>query len=466
MAIIATMQLQGKYEPPLEGFTKTSYVIIFFHCLTAYFTSFGAIMKKLFGYLLIVTVVLTSVVTSFADVRIKQRVTMGGQKFESTRSIKGSRERTEQRMEMSDPAMADFMPQIATITQCDLRRTVRLNDRKQLYMVEPFSTAADTPAAPSRPTPAPVNTTTRKGGTLTMSYNVRDTGERKTMFGLQARHLIISQEMESSPDSCNGPNKTKMEFDGWYVDFSAEFSCPIAVPPAMPQAGGGKPDCIDRIITKGSGTAPKGFLIEGTMKMFGPDGSVQMTQTTETLELSRAPLDLALFDIPQGYRQVTSSQDLYAMSMPGMGDVMGNSRGNRSSGETGMTAPSRPLAKSVAVNLTLPSSAVNQAEIDQYVRDRIASRGLRAVSGTSDYTLNIQFRQIKESTAGKIGGIFGRVTGVGTNVGKVDIDMTATLSGAGSGEAKVKNKFDGPASEAVRAAIDQALNQLLSSINN
>src|SRR6476469_6056394 len=80
---------------------------------------------------------------SFADVRIKQRVSISGQKFESTRSIKGPRERTEQRIQMDDPAMADYMPQIATITQCDMKRTLRVNDRKQLYMIEPFQTATD-----------------------------------------------------------------------------------------------------------------------------------------------------------------------------------------------------------------------------------------------------------------------------------------------------------------------------------
>jgi len=111
-------------------------------------------------------------------------------------------------------------------------------------------------------------------------------------------------------------------------------------------------------------------------------------------------------------------------------------------------------------------SAGNQAEIESYVRSRIAARGLRAVSGSGDYTLNIQFNKVKESTAGKIGGMFGKVTGVPTGgVGKVDIDMTASLTGAGTGQAKVKDKLDGPATDAIHAAIDQALDQLLNDID-
>jgi len=51
----------------------------------------------------------------------------------------------------------------------------------------------------------------------------RDTGERKMMFGMQARHIITTMEMNSSADSCNGASQMKMEYDGWYVDFSADF---------------------------------------------------------------------------------------------------------------------------------------------------------------------------------------------------------------------------------------------------
>jgi hypothetical protein len=413
---------------------------------------------------LMIFLVLSSV--AFADVRVKQRVSMSGQKFESTRSIKGSRERTEQKIQMDDPAAAAYFPQIATITQCDLRRTVKLNDGKQLYFVEPFPTAADTPRTGARRNTDPPPTRSRQGGTMTISYSIRDTGERKMMFGLQARHLIITQEMESSVDSCNGPHKTKMEFDGWYVDFSAEFNCPGNAPSTdMPQSPT-RPDCVDRIVTKSSGTAKPGFLLEGTMKMYGEDGTVQMTQMTETLELSRATLDPALFDIPANYREVTNSQDLYSMSMPGPDD-MGRRNSDRS--EPIRRVPSgsdrMPAEKSVGVSISLgPVGGVNQSDIANYVRGRLAARGLRMVSAGGDYVLSLQVRQIKESTAGKIGGIFGRVTGVDTKAGKVDVDMTASLSGGATGEAKIKGKFDGPPADAVRTAVGQALDELLERI--
>lgn len=418
-------------------------------------------MRNIQRIFFLTTACLLFIVPSLADVRVKQKVTTGGQSSESTRSIKGSRERTETKIEMGDPEAAAFMPQVATITQCDLRRNVRVNDRARLYMVEPFATIGDTaPVTRTTPDPTRRTTTTRQGGTITITYTVRDTGERKMMFGLQARHLITTNEMESSADSCNGPSKTKMEYDGWYVDFSAEFNCPQATPdiPRSPRAE--RPDCTDRFITKGSAAARLGFLLQGTMKMFGPDGSVQMTQTTETLELSRAPLDMGLFDIPVGYREVTSAQDLYAIQMPSMGIPSVSNRRPAS-------VPAGPAAKSVAVNINLTGvQPTTRAEAEQYIRGKIAERGLRPVTGTGDYVLSLDFRQVKESAAGKIGGIFGKVTGVDTKVGKVDIDMTATLSGGASGQAKVKSKFDGPLSDALRTAIDQALDQLLDKLNN
>lgn len=417
-------------------------------------------MKSIFRSIFALAAMLCLVSTSLADVTIKQRVTISGQKFESTRQIKGSRERTEQRMEMADPAIAAYMPQVATITQCDLKRRIHLNDRKQLYMIEPFDTPEPS-VAPTRSTQPVAKGPTKKGGTVTMSFSVRDTGERKTMFGLQARHLIVSQEMESSPDSCGGPGKMKTEFDGWYVDFTADFSCPTSAPPQMPGRTP-KPDCLDRVVMKAAGTAPKGLMLEGTMKMYGADGSVQMTQTTETLELSRSPLDAALFDIPLGYKQASSSQDLYAVSMPVFG-----AGGENPSSPSRIPSVAQPAmsATTVSLNISMAGGGANQSEIDSYVRSKLTQRGLRVISGNADYSVNIQFNQIKESTAGKIGGIFGKVTGVNTGGGKVDIDLSATLSGKANGSAKVKNKFDGPLSAAVRMALDGAMDQLLENID-
>ena len=423
----------------------------------------NGVLRILSGFL-VITALSTG---AFADVIVKQRVTMGGMKMQSTKMIKGSRERVEQKTEFDDPAASALYPQVATITQCDLKRKVQLSDRKRLYAIEPIQTGVE--QTPRGQVPEPQSpTTTRRGGTTTITSVGRDTGERKMMFGMQARHIITTMEMVSSQDSCNGPSQMKMEYDGWYVDFSADFSCPIKQVQRPDNMRPQKPDCQDRYVNRASGVVDPGFMLEGTMKMFGPDGSVQMSQTTETLELSRSPLDQAFFEIPAGYVETRDTQDLYKVSRS---DYSAAAQARKDSGVSptaGVPTAGNIMGmggKSVGINFVFAAGGqAEQAEIQAYVQGKIAEKGLRPTTGNGDYNLKFDFRQVKESTGSKIGGIFSKATGVGASAGSVTIDMVATLSGAGSGEAKVKNKFDGPLSNAVRAAVDEALDQLLAKI--
>jgi hypothetical protein len=104
---------------------------------------------------------------------------MGGMKMQSTKMIKGSRERTETKTEFDDPAASAMYPQVATITQCDLKRKVQLSDKKRLYLLEPLQTMTEqTPRGETVAEPPPSGPT-RKGGTVTMTTMGRDTGERR-----------------------------------------------------------------------------------------------------------------------------------------------------------------------------------------------------------------------------------------------------------------------------------------------
>ncbi len=422
-------------------------------------------MKRIYGSILSVTLLLSFAPAIFADVKIRQRVSMGGQTFETTKMIKGARQRTEQKSGAG--GAMDFMSQVATIEQCDLRRTVRLNDSKKLYFIDPFAEESTT----QTPTPTrPTNQQTKRGGTITMTYVVTDTGERKTLFGLQARHLKILQETESSADSCSGAFRSKMEIDGWYVDFSAEFNCPVDIPQTPYQ--GTKPDCKDRIIFKGNSAAKTGFLLSGTMTMYDQNGSVQMTQTTETLELSRAALAASLFDVPADYKLVSSQQDLY--SMPSMDDLMRQQQQLPDKEKNDPSLPSSPFAKSVGLNITYGADAkVNQTEISQYLQSKLRENNLNARIGAGggnlDYVLNVEIKKVKETKAGKIGGIFGKVTGVESK-GQTEIELVMTLARPNSNspvtQSRITQKYDGTVSEALKAAIDDGLDKILSEIED
>lgn len=236
--------------------------------------------------------------SAFADVKIKSKQTMGGQTYENTTYIKGKR----QRSEMMNGAMVN-------ITQCDLRRGLQINPATQTYMVNPFTVSVETTTKPASAT-VDSNGVVQAGGTVAMTVTTRDTGERKQMFGFTARRLIITTEMNSSPDACN-KTKMKTETDGWYIDFEAQFDCGDSAQYSG-YRNGGKGGCQDKYVVKNSGTGKRGYPVYEKMTMFDESGKETMSYVTEVVELSKATLDASLFDVPQGYKEVSDPSQMYA----------------------------------------------------------------------------------------------------------------------------------------------------------
>ena len=143
--------------------------------------------------------------------------------------------------------------------------------------------------------------------------------------------------MESSPDACQ-QQQMKMETDGWYINLEYGLSCGSSRPPQM----GGRTaprGCQDRYQFKRTGPTNLGYPLIETMTMYGPDGSVQFTSTKEVIELSRQTLDAALFDVPAGYAEAKSQEEMY--SAPSMSEIqaMGRQQGqSSSSGESSNVA--------------------------------------------------------------------------------------------------------------------------------
>lgn len=205
-------------------------------------------MRKLIKSVIFATIFGLASSAAFAqNYKIKQSTSISGNKMESTVYVKGSRKRTE------NGGMMGMTNDVATIEQCDLKRTVQINDKKKLYYVD--STVVSEPStAPVKKTPVAAGKAT-KGGTVTHTSSIIDTGERKQMFGLTARHIKTSMTVVSSPDACSKQDM-KIETDGWYVDLPL-FSCPFTPGPSSPMAPESPQPrgCEDRVITKSTGTA-------------------------------------------------------------------------------------------------------------------------------------------------------------------------------------------------------------------
>ena len=406
---------------------------------------------KIFVGLALVSGVL-AVGTDAQNYKIKQSTTISGQKIESTVYVKNPRKRTESGGFMGMGA------DVVTIEQCDLKRTIKLNDKKKMYFVEPFATATtDTTQAPKAPV-APAAKVT-KGGTITMTSAINDTGERKQMFGLAARHIKTSMKMESSPDACSQTNMS-MQTDGWYVDLP-QFSCPVNLPSnPMAYQRPARSGCQDRMVAKETGGGKLGFPLELTTTMDGQD----FTQSVVTVEFSRATLDDALFDVPASYALAQNENDLNSkpdFSAMMKGGMSGDDDEDKPKSKPSKSTPSMPMhtgpsnakrAGSIRIGVLAPTNkggdAISITNMQAYLAQQLTSGNVEGVAVTSeadatssgcDYILTSDFSKLKQSTAGKIGGMFGKVTN--TNVaGNFDAQVDFKLVSLKSGQATLQNK--------------------------
>src|SRR5262245_53231508 len=135
-----------------------------------------------------------------ADIVVKTQYVAGDKTTNTTVSAKGKRERV------------DYGGEMSVITQCDAGQLIQIADQTKRYLVSPLEPPADAAAK------------SKKGGVVTFTTVVTDTGEKKTMLGLPARRLKVVMTKESSPDACD-KKKQRVETDGWFVERPAVFAC-------------------------------------------------------------------------------------------------------------------------------------------------------------------------------------------------------------------------------------------------
>jgi hypothetical protein len=426
----------------------------------------------------ILTIFLTSI--SFAqNYKIRQTVSMNGQKSDTTVYVKGARKRTE------GGAIMGIGADVANIEQCDLKRNIQVNDKKKMYVIEPFDDGTDD-APITKPTPTnPKSTPAIKGGTITYISNINDTGERKQMFGMTARHIKTSMRTESSPDACAKTNMS-METDGWYIDLP-EFSCPVSRPqtPRMPVAQGGEGGCRDHIVTKSTGSGKLGFALQVTMTM--SNGGMSFSQTTETLEFSKAALDAALFDIPQGYTLARNSGDLY--DMPDYSKIIQNQQNKTETEENPVSNPisdvisaNKPKgADVIRIGVYVPTNQsdenISLSNLQIFLMQKLTGGNIETLKVNNetdarkadcDYVLASDISKLKLSTAGKIGGIFGKVTNTDTSALKdydtqVDFKLISLKDGKIS-QNKAANKFKGNPEKAAESVLLMEAQQVISAV--
>jgi hypothetical protein len=233
------------------------------------------------------------IVPNLLDIAIKTRRTSGDWLSQvNTLYLKGARQRTETVIEKMPGADAINW---VVIQQCDEKRIFNLNERDKLYAsseIEDWSERLRK-ARPGSLTQTP-------GAEVTMTIDSVDTGERRQFQHYTARHVRVKILVEPSPGAST-PASVE-ETDGWYIDLPG-LGC-------QEQALGGfgfatlsvsTGNRHDRLQIKWLGKVPRGYPIEET-SLVTKAGNKTISKV-ELLEISEAPLNPSIFELPAGYRQ-------------------------------------------------------------------------------------------------------------------------------------------------------------------
>ncbi|HEY7412632.1 MAG TPA: hypothetical protein VII13_17965 [Vicinamibacteria bacterium] len=352
------------------------------------------------------------------DLAIHSTYTTGAQVSVNRTYLKGARQRFE-------------FPGLTLIAQCDGKRTVQVNDAARRFMV-----ASSTPPAPSAPRveaaedeatldmPAGAGgpAAAPRGGMVVETTTLTDTGERKPMFGFEARRVKTVTVRQPDANACDQA-ASRVETDGWYADLPERSACVAAPAPPVPAAGTG---CSDRLETRQVGEAKLGFALRSTITTTTDEGKDVRTVDLEVTDLKVGPLDAALFEVPPGYTEVKTHPEL----LPALADGSSVAEavfGSLSNG-TSTVAPKKPGVIRIGVaapvnksgrplpvamlrgNLVaslgkapfeaLPVTGATPAEVD---RD--------AAGKACDFVLHAEVAELKTSKPNKVGGMLRRVSG-------------------------------------------------------
>ncbi|HKF58351.1 MAG TPA: hypothetical protein VKJ45_23105 [Blastocatellia bacterium] len=264
----------------------------------------------------------------------------------------------------------------------------------------------------------------------------------------------------------------KIETDGWYIDLQYGFHCSTdrpAVPAAPSQRA--RPDCEDQIRFKRAGGGKLGYPLDVTTTIYTEDGK-SFTTSAQVTDLSTTTLDAALFDVPDGYTEAKSYQEL--MGAPSAGSIAAQYRGASmpDRGEsTGAKAASGVRVGVVMVSnktdASLATDSLQQSLVARLSGGNIDGVPLRSSSPEAvtaeakqkqcDYVLYTDVSDVKKpSTAAKIGGFIGRKSGAGS-AGKVEANINYRLFKTGATTPAVQSSSQGKDDLSADAAASLAL---------
>jgi len=230
------------------------------------------------------------------DVVLSATHQTGDVRTASTIELKGARARI---------AVGD---NLVSIQQCDAKQTVQLNTQTRTYLESPFDAGSATGSAEALEK-------RKKGGQVTYTTTVTDTGETQPMLGFTARRLKTVSTREFSANACD-KRPQRVETDGWYIELPETVTC--ATVPAREVAvlvDPKNPDCVDEVRYERSQTT-LGYPLKYTaVSTLGDEPPV--TTTMEVSRLERVDVAATEVEVPADYVAVGTVAQLTADHRPG-----------------------------------------------------------------------------------------------------------------------------------------------------
>jgi hypothetical protein len=132
---------------------------------------------------------------------------------------------------------------------------------------------------------------------VTITIDSVDTGERRQFGPYTARHVKVKTTFEPGPGASIPASLEQT--DGWYIDLPG-FACAEHPYSGFAFLSGSSGNRRDRLQVNWLGKAPRGYAIEETSVKTGSTDTT--VSKIELLEISEAPLNPSLFELPKGYR--------------------------------------------------------------------------------------------------------------------------------------------------------------------
>ena len=244
----------------------------------------------------------------------------GGPMISFTTAVKEGAQRKESKMEMGP-----FSTNDVTLTLCEKKQVVQIDDSLKIYTVSPLTgdeagfvnpmagmgnamggmlpPGVNIPGVPSPRQGAPAE------GKIISTVTLEDLGE-ETVAETPARHWMITIKNEKSGCAGAGTDTSKMEI--WAANFDEPVFCPQSngANPVRDLQNALKPNCKITYESKGDGQEAFGKIFRGLilrMRMIDPKTN-KPSMSQEVTMLTRAKQEDSLFEIPAGYREVKAEE--------------------------------------------------------------------------------------------------------------------------------------------------------------